>query len=117
MPQGYTLIALGDFNETTGTDKDGYESCVGRHGSGSKDESYSMLLAFVKCLRLKKDGSWYQRLDLKRSTWYSNGRDARKRIDHVLLGSLWEFVQNCRIFQIAEFNCSVEWLHTTAQVP
>ena len=32
-PKGDTLIVLGDFNATTGTDRDGYQSCVGPHGS------------------------------------------------------------------------------------
>ena len=29
VPQGDTLIVLDDFNTTTGTDRDGYQSCVG----------------------------------------------------------------------------------------
>ena len=36
-PMGDTLIVLGDFNATTGTDSDDYESCVGPHGSRSRD--------------------------------------------------------------------------------
>ena len=28
------LIVVGDFNANTGTDRDGYQSCVGPHGSG-----------------------------------------------------------------------------------
>ena len=47
-PKGGTLIVLGDFNATTSTDRYGYESCVGLLGSGSKDESSSMLLDFGK---------------------------------------------------------------------
>ena len=36
-PKGDTLIVLGDLNATTGTDRDGCESCVGPYGFGSKD--------------------------------------------------------------------------------
>ena len=32
-PRRDTLRGLGDFNASTGTDRDGYETCVGRHGS------------------------------------------------------------------------------------
>ena len=32
-PRQDTLLVLGDFNASTGTDKDGYETCVGPHGS------------------------------------------------------------------------------------
>ena len=34
FPKGYNLIVLGVSNAITGTDRDGYESCVGPHGSG-----------------------------------------------------------------------------------
>ena len=29
-----TVVVLGDFNASTGTDGDGYETCIGPHGSG-----------------------------------------------------------------------------------
>ena len=32
-PRRDTLLVLGDFNASTGTDWDGYETCVGPHGS------------------------------------------------------------------------------------
>ena len=32
-PRRDTLLFLGDFNASTGTDRDGYETCVGPHGS------------------------------------------------------------------------------------
>ena len=102
-PKGDTLIVLGDFNATTGTDRDGYQSCVGPHGSGSRDESSSMLLDFAKSRRLRIAGSWFQRPDLHRWTWYSNTGGARKEIDHVLVGGRWRLVQNCRVFRSAEF--------------
>ena len=51
-----TLIVLRDLN-AIGTDKDGYELYVGAHGSGSRDESSSMLLDFAKSRRLRIAGS------------------------------------------------------------
>ena len=32
-PRRDTLLVLGDFNASTGTDRDDYETCVGPHGS------------------------------------------------------------------------------------
>ena len=61
--KGYNMIVPGDFNEITGTDWDGYESCVGPYGSGSRDGNSSMLLGFAKSRRLRIAGSWFQRLD------------------------------------------------------
>ena len=48
-------------------------------------------------------GSWFQRPDLHRWTWYSNTGYARKEIDHVLVGSRWRLVQNCRVYRSAQF--------------
>jgi len=78
VPKGDTLIVLGDFNATTGTTRDGYETCVGPHGSGTRDESASMLLDFAKSHGLRIAGSWFQRSDPRRWTWYSNAGTAKK---------------------------------------
>ena len=64
--KGDILIVLDDFNATTGTDRDGYESCAGPHGSGSRDEKSSMPLDFAKCRRLRMSGSRFQKPDLHR---------------------------------------------------
>ena len=84
-PKWDILIFLCDFNATTVTDRDGYESCVGPDGSGSRDVSSSMLF------------------DLHRWTWYSNSGGGRKEIDHLLLGCRCRLDQNCRVFRSAEF--------------
>ena len=34
-PRRDTLLVLGDINASTGTDRDGYETCVGPHRSGT----------------------------------------------------------------------------------
>ena len=103
IPKSDTLIVLGDFNATTGTSRDGYESCVGPHGSGRRDESSSMLVDFARSHGLKIAGSWFQRSDPRRWTWYSNDGVTRKEIDHVLVSGRWKLVQNCRVFGSAEF--------------
>ena len=54
---GVTSIVLGDFKTTTGTDRDGYESWVGPHDSGSRNGRSSMLLDFAKIRRLRIAGS------------------------------------------------------------
>ena len=33
-PRKDTLLVLGDFNASTGTERDGYTTCAGSHGSG-----------------------------------------------------------------------------------
>ena len=38
-PRRDTLLVLGDFNASTGTDRDGYETCVGPDGSGTVNQN------------------------------------------------------------------------------
>ena len=38
------LTVLGDFNAVTGTERAGYEICVGSHGSGARNDYSSFLL-------------------------------------------------------------------------
>ena len=47
------LAIILDDSSATGTDTDGYESCVGPHGSVLKGASLFMLLDFGKSRRLR----------------------------------------------------------------
>ena len=47
-PVGDVLAVLGDFNVETGSDKAGFESCLGHHGYGAQNENRQFLLDFVK---------------------------------------------------------------------
>ena len=38
-PRRDALLVLGDFNASTGTDRDGYETCVGPLGSGTVNQN------------------------------------------------------------------------------
>ena len=102
-PPRDTLVVLGDFNATTGTERDGYEICVGPHGSGTRNTNSSLLLNFARSRRLRIAGSWYQRPELHRWTWYSNAGGVAKEIDHVLVSTRWRILQNCRVYRSAEF--------------
>ena len=102
-PRRDTLIVLGDFNATTGTERVGYEICVGPHGSGTRNTNSSLLLNFARSRRLRIAGSWYQRPELHRWTWYSNAGGVAKEIDHILVSTRWRILQNCRVFRSAEF--------------
>ena len=102
-PSGDTLMVLGDFNAVTGTLRDGYETCVGPHGSGTRNVNSSLFLDFARSRKLRIAGSWYQRPELHRWTWYPNTGGAPKEIDHILISTCWRLLQNCRVFRSAEF--------------
>ena len=56
-PRQDTLLILGDFNALTGTDRDGYETCVGPLGSGTVNENSNKLLDFARSHGLTVAGS------------------------------------------------------------
>ena len=95
-----TLLVWGDFNVSTGTDKDGYETCVGPHGSGTVNLKF---LDIARSHGLKVAGSWFQRPQVHRWTWDSNAGGIAKEIDHVLVDGHWRMIQNCRVHRSAQF--------------
>lgn len=98
-----TLLVLGDFNAQTGMDRDGYEACVGPHGSGTRCQNGSMLLDFAKGRGLRVAGSWFQRPESHRWTFYSNAGGTPREIDHILVNGRWRLLHNCRVYQSAQF--------------
>ena len=98
-PRSDALIVVGDFNAVTGTERAGYEICV---GFGTRNDNSSFLLNFARSRRLRVAGSWYQRPALHRWTWYSNAGGVAKEIDHILVSTRWRIPQNCRVFRSAE---------------
>ena len=103
-PRRDVLVVLGDFNAVTGTERAGYEICVGPHGSGTRNNNSSLFLDLARSRRLRVAGSWYQRSEHRRLTWYSNtGRGVAKEIDHILVNTRWRILQNCRVYRSAEF--------------
>ena len=102
-PRRDTLIVLGDFNAVTGTERAGYELCVGSHGSGTRNTNSSLFLNFAKSRRLRIICSCYQRPELHHWTWYSNAGWVAKEIDHILISTHWRIIQYCRVYRSAEF--------------
>ena len=104
-PQRDIRLVLGDFNAVSGCDRAGYEMSVGPHGSGvdAGSENSHLFRDFARSQRLRIAGSWHQRPDLHRWTWYSDAGNAVKEIDHILVSTRWRILQNCRVFRSAEF--------------
>lgn len=98
-------IVLGDFNAVSGCDRAGYEMSLGPHGLrvDASNENSLLLRDFAKSEMLRIAGSWHQRRDLHRWTWYSDAGNTAKEIDYILVGTRWRILQNCRVFRSAEF--------------
>ena len=82
-PRQDTLLVLGDFNASTGTDRDSYETCVGPHGSGTVNQNSMKFLDFARNHGLRVAGSWFQCPQAHRLMWYSNTCGVEKEIDGV----------------------------------
>ena len=102
-PRRDTLLVLWDFNASTGTDRDGYETCVRPHGSGTVNQNSTKFLDFARSHGLRVAGSWFQCPQAHRWTWYSNAGGMAKEIDHVLVDGCWRMIQNCRVYRSAQF--------------
>ena len=94
---------MGDFNASTVTDRDGDETCVGPHGSGTVNLNSTKFLDFARSHGLRVAGSWFQHPQAHRWTWYSNAGGVAKEIDHVLVDYCWRIIQNCRVHESAQF--------------
>ncbi|KAG0717135.1 Craniofacial development protein 2 [Chionoecetes opilio] len=68
-----------------------------------RNTNSSLLLNFARSRRLRIAGSWHQRPELHRWTWYSNAGGVAKEIDHILVSTRWRILQNCRVYRSAEF--------------
>ena len=97
------MLILGDFNASTGTHRDGYETCVGPHGSGTVNQKSNKFLYFARSHGLRVAGSSFQRPKAHCWTWYSNAGGVAKEVDHVLVDGRWRMIQNCRVDRSAQF--------------
>ena len=94
---------LGDCNASTGTDRDGYETCVGPHGSGTVNQNSTKFLDFERSYGQRVPGSWFQCPQAHHWTWYSNTGGVAMEVDHVLVVSHWRMIQHCRVYWSAQF--------------
>ena len=51
-PRRDIFLVLGDFNASTGTDRDGHETCVGPHGSGTVNQNRNCEFFIIQCKEL-----------------------------------------------------------------
>ena len=60
-PRQDTLLVFGNFNATTGIDRDGYETCDCPNGSGTVNQNISKFLEFARSHGLRvEESSWFQ---------------------------------------------------------
>ena len=67
------------------------------------NQNSTKFLDFARSHGLRVAGSWFQRPQAHRWTWYSNAGGVAKEIDHVLVDGRWRMMQNCRVYRSAQF--------------
>ena len=96
------VVVLGDLNATIGSDRRGYESVLGPHSSGSRNDNGERLLDLCALHRLKITSSWFRRRNMHRWTWISNDGRTKKELDYIIVSARWNIVQNCRVYRSAD---------------
>ena len=74
---------------STGTDRDGYETCVGPLGSGTVKQNSTKFLDIATSHGFRVAGSWFQRPSVHLWTWCSNTGSVVKEIDHMSIDGHW----------------------------
>ena len=72
---------MGDFNASSGADRDCCETSVRPHGSGTVNQDSMKFLDFARSRGLRVAGSWFQRPQVHHWIWCSNAGGVVKEID------------------------------------
>ena len=67
------------------------------------NQNSTKFLDFARSHGLRMAGSWFQCPQVHFWTWYANAGGVAKEIDHVLVEGRWRMIQNCRVYQSAQF--------------
>lgn len=85
IPKSDFVVMLGDFNGTVGCDYASWPRALGRFGLGTQNENGTRLLELCTSHDLLLLGSWFQRKNIHRWSWYSNTGQTCKEIDHIAI--------------------------------
>ena len=105
------------INATIGTDRIGYESVLGPHSSGVRNDKGERLLDLCSLHNIKISGSWFRRRNIHRWTWYSNNGRTKKVLDYVLVSARWKLVQDCRVYRSADIDNNADYRRRIMQPP
>ncbi|GFR92148.1 craniofacial development protein 2 [Elysia marginata] len=79
------LIVTGDFNAKVGTDPNHYDSVMGKHGEGERNENSERLFEFCAMNDLIITGTLFPHKKIHKLTWVSPDGKTKNQIDHTLI--------------------------------
>lgn len=104
-PKKDILIITGDWNAKIGDNNIGWESTMGKHGYGTRNERGEWLLEFAASHDLFICNTAFQQKPTRKWTWESPDGIHRNMIDLILIQNRWKSsVINCRTFQGADIS-------------
>ena len=84
-PKHDLLVITGDLNAKVGSDVEGYERVMGKHGVGTRNDNGEKLCDFCGMNDLVITGTIFPHKEIHKQTWISPDRRTRNQIDHVLI--------------------------------
>ena len=84
-PRHDMLVITGDMNAKLGSDVEGYERVIGRHGVGSRNENGERLCDFCGMNDLVITGTLFPHKEIDKQMWTSSDGRTRNKIDHILI--------------------------------
>ena len=84
IPPKDKILLLGDFNARVGTDHEGWEGVLGKHGVGAENQNGTALLSFCSQNDLIITNTLFQQLDRFKYTWMHPGTKKWHMIDYAI---------------------------------
>nr|XP_022322870.1 craniofacial development protein 2-like [Crassostrea virginica] len=84
-PKHDILLIIGDFNAKVGSSNKGYESVMGKHGIGKRNENGENLLELCQINNLVITGTIFPHKPRHKISWISPDGKTENQIDHVLI--------------------------------
>ena len=84
-----TKVIMGDWNAKVGTDREGWETVMGRFGYGERNERGERLLDFALQHNMYICNTKFQQKPCRKWTLLSPNGDIKNMIDHILIDKRW----------------------------
>ncbi|XP_070138490.1 craniofacial development protein 2-like [Drosophila bipectinata] len=80
---------MGDFNAKIGTNNNGLETIMGRHGVGTRSNNGDRLIDLCQTFQLVIGGTVFPHKEIHKYTWTSPNGHTRNQIDHICISRKW----------------------------
>ena len=83
------LVLCGDLNAKVGSQNEGIERNMGKHGLGEQNENGEKFVGFCVENNLTVGGTMFQHKNIHKATWTSPDKNTVNQIDHLAINNKW----------------------------